>query len=79
MVRDFDGRIVHWAAGAERLYGWSAQEAIGRISHKLLATEFPKPRAEIEAALLAECGTIFRLILLRETHDRTRLDSHPAA
>ena len=53
MVRDLDGRIIHWTTGAERLYGWTAQEAIGRISHELLATVFPKPRAEIEAELLA--------------------------
>ncbi|MHB1699415.1 MAG: PAS domain S-box protein [Acidobacteriaceae bacterium] len=29
-VRDLDHRIVHWNHGAEHLYGWSAEEAIGR-------------------------------------------------
>ncbi|MFL5288426.1 MAG: PAS domain-containing protein [Rhodopila sp.] len=53
MVRDLDGRIIRWTTGAQRLYGWTAQEAIGQISHELLATGFPKPRAEIEAELLA--------------------------
>ena len=30
MVRDLDDRILYWNRGAERLYGWSAQAAVGR-------------------------------------------------
>ncbi|MCW2284122.1 PAS domain S-box-containing protein [Rhodoblastus acidophilus] len=52
MARDFDGVIRFWSAGCVRLYGWSAAEAIGRVSHTLLKTVFPVPLAEIEAALL---------------------------
>ena len=29
-TRDIDGTIVTWNSGAERLFGWSAEEAIGR-------------------------------------------------
>src|SRR5215472_10138264 len=36
-----DGPIAFWNAGAERLYGFSAAEAIGRSSHALLQTRFP--------------------------------------
>jgi PAS domain S-box-containing protein len=52
MVRDLDGRIRVWSSGMERLYGWTRDAAIGRISHELLRTEFPKPLHEIEAELL---------------------------
>jgi PAS domain S-box-containing protein len=31
-----DGRIVHWSRGAERLYGWTADEAIGSCARDLL-------------------------------------------
>src|SRR3954452_10355062 len=31
-----DGCIIHWSRGAERLYGWTANEAIGRRAHDLL-------------------------------------------
>src|SRR3954467_3117222 len=54
IVRDLDGRIRLWSTGAERLYGWSAREATGAITHDLLATEFPKPLPEIDADLLRE-------------------------
>lgn len=49
MVRDPDGTIRFWSRGAEALYGWSHDEAVGRFSHDLLAIEFPKPAVEIEA------------------------------
>jgi len=54
MVRDLDGTIRFWSRGCERLYGWTAEEAVGRSAHELLRTEFPLPPAEIEAALLRE-------------------------
>ena len=52
MVRTFDGEILFWGRGLQNLYGWSAEEAIGRISHELLATRFPVPLPEIQAELL---------------------------
>jgi len=35
-VRDLDHRILYWNQGAERLYGWSATEAIGQHATALL-------------------------------------------
>ncbi|CAH2605831.1 Histidine kinase (plasmid) [Rhodovastum atsumiense] len=51
MARDPDGTIRFWSKGGECLYGWTAAEAVGRVSHDLLQTVFPVPLAEIEAAL----------------------------
>jgi PAS domain S-box-containing protein len=42
LVRDMDNRIVLWTRGAEGLYGFSKEEALGRISHELLQTTFPE-------------------------------------
>src|SRR5580698_3022535 len=36
-----DGSIEFWNAGAERLYGFASNEAVGHSSHTLLKTEFP--------------------------------------
>src|ERR1700722_14759957 len=47
MVRDTDGRIVQWTVGSSSLYGYSKEEAIGRLSHELLKTEFPQPLQQI--------------------------------
>jgi PAS domain S-box-containing protein len=41
LVRALDGTISSWSEGAERLYGWTREEAIGRRTYDLLRTEFP--------------------------------------
>ena len=54
MTRDMDGRILSWSKGYERLYGWTDQEAVGKISHALLQTHFSKPLDEIHAELVRD-------------------------
>ena len=48
-VRDPASRVTFWNTGAEELYGWTQQEALGRVSHVLLRTRFPVDLATIEA------------------------------
>jgi len=52
MVQRFDGAIEHWTEACEHLYGWTAPEAVGKITHDLLKTTFPKPLEKIERELL---------------------------
>jgi PAS domain S-box-containing protein len=49
-----DGLIEFWNAGAERLYGFAPNEAVGRSSHMLLQTEFPIELTELRSKLLNE-------------------------
>jgi PAS domain S-box-containing protein len=51
MVRDMEGVIQFWNTGAENLYGWRREEALGQDLHSLLHTTFPVPRTEVEVAL----------------------------
>jgi PAS domain S-box-containing protein len=51
VVRTPDGRILEWNQGAEEMYGYRREEAVGSTIHDLLHTEFPAPLADIEAAL----------------------------
>lgn len=52
MTRDpFDDTIRFWSLGCEHMYGWTAEQALGRPAHVLLQTVFPVSRAEIAAAL----------------------------
>jgi PAS domain S-box-containing protein len=46
-----DGPIEFWNSGAERLYGFSSDEAVGRSSHALLQTKFPTDFAELRSHL----------------------------
>jgi PAS domain S-box-containing protein len=54
-IRTIDGIITHWTKGCERMYGWTASEAVGQVSWGLLKTIFPQPVEEIEQQL-AETG-----------------------
>ncbi len=51
LAADADGVIRIWSRGAEHVYGWTAEEAIGRVSFDLLKTSFPVPLEEILARL----------------------------
>ncbi len=39
MVRDLDHRVLFWNKGAERLYGWTADEATGKLVTQLMVRE----------------------------------------
>lgn len=49
IVRDRKGRIQYWNTGAEKLYGYSREEAVGQITHELLKTEHPESLRKIDA------------------------------
>ena len=51
-VRDMESRVVFWPRGAEKLYGFSSQEAIGILSYDLFHTQFPEPLETVEKKLL---------------------------
>jgi len=51
MVHDLDNKVVYWNQGAEKGYGFSADEARGQVAHKLLKTQFPIPQEEIMSSI----------------------------
>lgn len=68
--REFDGRIVHWNRGAERVYGWTAAEALGMDIHQFLQTKFPISLDEIHAELRRSGQWMGELVHSRKTGDR---------
>ena len=52
-VREPNGIIVYWNQGAERLYGFGRDEAVGRHSHELLGKS-ARARTQINDALQSE-------------------------
>ena len=54
LIRQPGGTISYWNRGAERIYGLSREQALGRVSQELLKTRFPRPLAEIEAEVMRQ-------------------------
>jgi PAS domain S-box-containing protein len=50
-VRDGADRVMYWNKSASELYGYSREEALGRVTHELLDTEFPEPLEHINEQL----------------------------
>src|SRR4029077_11068465 len=51
-VRDIDFVITYWNLGAQELYGWTAEDAIGKESHQLLQTVYPTPLDDVRAEVM---------------------------
>jgi PAS domain S-box-containing protein len=51
IVRDASDRIKYWNKGAAEIYGYSREEAVGRVSHDLFQTVFPEPLDAIKNTL----------------------------
>jgi PAS domain S-box-containing protein len=49
IVRNLRDEITYWNRGAEELYGWRAEEVLGKMLHDLLHTVYPKALEEIDA------------------------------
>jgi PAS domain S-box-containing protein len=51
MVRDLNGILQYWNAGAEALYGWRRDEVLGKSLHELLQTRFPMEFLKVQSEL----------------------------
>jgi PAS domain S-box-containing protein len=57
LVRDLDNQIQFWSKGAEHLYGWRAQEAIGKNANQLLYRLETSSQLETNRESLTEYGS----------------------
>ena len=67
-------QIIYWNQGAERLYGWTPSEAIGKSPHELLHTQFPIPFEEI-AKLRREGGWQGELVHTKRDGTKVAVES----
>jgi PAS domain S-box-containing protein len=54
LVRTVEGRITLWSPELQQRYGYSAADALGRISHELLKTTSWQALTEIDALLMKQ-------------------------
>ncbi|MGZ4935844.1 MAG: PAS domain S-box protein, partial [Halobacteriota archaeon] len=76
IVRDLGDRITYWNKGAASLYGWSAADAQGKVTHSLLQTVHPLPLKEIRQTLFENGRWEGELTHTTQTGERIIVESH---
>jgi PAS domain S-box-containing protein len=51
LITNAEHHVIYWNQGAEKLYGWTEQEAIGKLPSMLLETSYPESMENIERQL----------------------------
>jgi PAS domain S-box-containing protein len=51
IVRTMKGEILFWNRGATEMYGWDKEHALGKTTHDLLHTKFPRTFQDVEDEL----------------------------
>jgi PAS domain S-box-containing protein len=54
IARDLDGRVTYWSEEAQRRFGWTGDEAVGKAIGDLLVVESEEPLGDIESRLMNE-------------------------
>jgi PAS domain S-box-containing protein len=52
IVRDFDDRITYWNSGAEQVYGWTREKALGETVPNLLQSIYPSSIESIKEEIV---------------------------
>ncbi len=74
LLRDLEHRITYWNKGAERVYGWSAEEAIGRRVSEM-GFEDPSAFFEAQRRLLQEGAWTGELASVRKDGSHVLVES----
>src|SRR3990172_7679745 len=48
IVKNMEDKIICWNSGAQKMYGFSKGEVLGKVPREVLKTEFPKPIEQIK-------------------------------
>jgi two-component system, chemotaxis family, CheB/CheR fusion protein len=75
IVRNMKDEILFWNRGAEEMYGWDKEYAIGKSAQQLLHTEFPTSFQKIEEELKRDGHWEGELIHTTKAGDRRIVNS----
>lgn len=71
-----DGQIELWSSGAERIFGYSAAEALGQQIHELLRVELSKPVPELIGQLREQRNVVEEAVAIHRDGRRLRVRGH---
>ena len=74
-VRDLESNIVYWNKGAERLYGWSPEEALGRNEFELLCRQITPELGKAQKKVLETGEWVGELSQVTKTGEEVTVQS----
>jgi PAS domain S-box-containing protein len=74
-VLDVENRILFWNRAAEELYGWSADEVMGKLAYEVLRTEFPMSHHQLTETARREGHWLGELVHYRRDGAQLIVDS----
>lgn len=75
-VRDLESKITYWNKGAERLYGWTRDEVIGRNEFDLLQKEIGPDLGKAQKQVLEDGEWVGELTQKNRAGDEVIVQSH---
>ncbi len=75
-VRDLENRILYWNKGAQRLYGWSADEALGKKADELFYHEETPPSVQARKTVMETGDWTGELRQITRAEKEITVDSH---
>jgi PAS domain S-box-containing protein len=75
-VRDLESKITYWNKGAERLYGWSSKDAIGKNEFDLLLRDISPEVGRAQKQVLEDGEWVGELTQKTRSGDEVIVQSH---
>ncbi|MDQ6912305.1 MAG: PAS domain S-box protein [Verrucomicrobiota bacterium] len=76
ILSDAQDTITYWNRGSQNIYGWSAEEAVGKNVHELLQTKFHDGARELDEILRRESHWEGELEQVRRDGEAIHVASH---
>jgi PAS domain S-box-containing protein len=76
VTRNMSDEIIYWSSGMEKLYDWSKDEVLGRVTHDVFQTVHPKPYEDIRADFLRDGHWEGELTHVKKDGTRINVASH---
>ncbi len=71
IATDLTGKVIYWNAAAEKLYGWSAAEALGQLIFELTPSQQSRSEAEAVMAQLLQGKTWSGEFMVKDKQHRS--------
>ena len=75
IVKDLQGKVLYWNKGAERIYGWTAAEAMGQGAFELLSHGDPPDLSEANQLIMEQGAWSGQLTLLTKEGKTVQIES----